>query len=70
MRLGILRETRMPAVWCRLGPPAHVVEQAAAVTDALREAIITWCVDPSDDESPVATLIKVCPTSDLLLTNF
>ncbi|MDG2025577.1 MAG: peptidoglycan-binding protein [Acidimicrobiales bacterium] len=48
MRLPILRETRMPAVWCRMGPPTSVVEQAAAVTDALREAIATWCVDSGD----------------------
>lgn len=50
MRLPILRETRMPAVWCRLGPPSRIVEQAAAVTDALREAMTTWCTDPSEDD--------------------
>ena len=49
MRLPILRETRMPAVWCRLGPADEVVRQAAAVTDALRAAITTWCVDSGDD---------------------
>lgn len=49
MRLPILRETRMPAVWCRLGPANLVVEHAAAVTDALREAITTWCVEAGDD---------------------
>ena len=48
MRLPILRETRMPAVWCRLGPPSRVVEQSAAVTDALREAVTTWCVNPPE----------------------
>lgn len=49
MRLPILRETRMPAVWCRLGPATHVVEHAAAITDALRGAITTWCVESGDD---------------------
>jgi N-acetylmuramoyl-L-alanine amidase len=49
MRLPILRETRMPAVWCRLGPASDVVSQAAAITDALREAVTTWCADPADD---------------------
>ena len=44
MRLPILRETRMPAVWCRLGPAPHVVEHSARVTDALRDAVTTWCV--------------------------
>ena len=48
MRLPILRETRMPAVWCRLGPAAKVVEHAAAVTDALREAMTAWCADTAD----------------------
>jgi N-acetylmuramoyl-L-alanine amidase len=48
MRLPILRETRMPAIWCRLGPPAQVIEQSAAVVNALRDAIVTWCVDPPD----------------------
>ncbi|MDW3220310.1 MAG: peptidoglycan-binding protein [Acidimicrobiales bacterium] len=54
MRLPILRETRMPAVWCRLGPANLVVEHAAAVTDALREAITTWCVEAGDDP-PLST---------------
>lgn len=49
MRLPVLRETRMPAVWCRLGPATHVVEHAAAITDALRDAITTWCVNSGDD---------------------
>jgi len=54
MRLPILRETRMPAVWCRLGPAHVVVEHAAAVTDALRGAVTTWCADTADDV-PVST---------------
>jgi N-acetylmuramoyl-L-alanine amidase len=45
MRLPILRETRMPAVWCRLGPASQVVERSAAITEALREAVTTWCGD-------------------------
>jgi len=49
MRLPILRETRMPAVWCRLGPAHIVVEHAAAVTDALRDAVTAWCEDTSDE---------------------
>lgn len=50
MRLPVLRETRMPAVWCRLGPAPLVVERAAAVTDALRDAITAWSTITSDDE--------------------
>lgn len=48
MGLAILRETRMPAVWCRLGPAARVVERAGDVVDAFRDAITTWCSDPPD----------------------
>ncbi|MEQ8841557.1 MAG: peptidoglycan-binding protein [Acidimicrobiales bacterium] len=48
MRLPILRETRMPAVWCRLGPASLVVERAAAVTDALRDAVTSWCRDTDE----------------------
>lgn len=48
MRLPILRETRMPAVWCRIGPAARVVEHAAAVTDALRAAMTAWCEDTDE----------------------
>lgn len=50
MRLPILRETRMPAVWCRLGPAHQVVERAAAITDALRDAVTTWCGDIAEDD--------------------
>jgi N-acetylmuramoyl-L-alanine amidase len=49
MRLPVLRETRMPAVWCRLGPAPLVVERAAAVTEALRDAVTTWCAVTADD---------------------
>lgn len=48
MRLPILRETRMPAVWCRLGPAPAVVEHAAAVTDALQQAMTMWCDDTAE----------------------
>ena len=46
MRIPILRETRMPAVWCRVGPPAHVVERAPALAAALRGALAAWCDEP------------------------
>jgi hypothetical protein len=49
MRLPILRETRMPAVWVRLGPPAVIVEKAAAVSAALCDAVTAWCGNPLDD---------------------
>ena len=46
MRLPILRETRMPAVWCRIGPGDVVVPRAPRIALALAEAVIEWCLDP------------------------
>lgn len=46
LRIPILRETRMPAVWCRLGPPSRMVQNAPAVAAALREILTAWCRDP------------------------
>lgn len=46
LRIPILRETRMPAIWCRLGAPALVVENAASIVAAVRGALNEWCADP------------------------
>ena len=46
MRLPILRETRMPAVWCRLGPGSSVVPQTSRIAQGLAQAVIGWCHDP------------------------
>jgi len=46
MRLPILRETRMPAVWCRVGRPALVTERSPALAAALHRALVTWCGKP------------------------
>ena len=35
MQLPVLRETRMVAVWCELGPPTRVVEATAAIARAV-----------------------------------
>ncbi|MHB1488421.1 MAG: peptidoglycan-binding protein [Acidimicrobiales bacterium] len=43
MALPVLRETRMPAVLCELGPPAWVVERSAILAQALGSAIEEWC---------------------------
>ena len=48
MRLPILRETRMPAVWCRVGPGPLVVERSAPLARALHHAITGWCTTPLD----------------------
>jgi N-acetylmuramoyl-L-alanine amidase len=47
MRMAILRETRMPAVLCRVGSPTRVVSQNAAVAAALVEALHQWVRRPS-----------------------
>lgn len=46
MRLPILRETRMPAVWCRLGPGSIVVPRAPRIARALANATANWCLNP------------------------
>ena len=42
MSLPVLRETRMPAVVCELGPPMMLVERSHEVARAVREALDTW----------------------------
>jgi N-acetylmuramoyl-L-alanine amidase len=45
-RLAILRETRMPAVTCRIGPPDVVVAHAPALAAAFTRAVHRWVLDP------------------------
>lgn len=52
MRLPVLRETRMPALWCEVGPPSWVVEHAPAVAGAVTSAIAEWLASPLDDADP------------------
>jgi N-acetylmuramoyl-L-alanine amidase len=42
MRLPVLRETRMPAVQCELGPADEVVVRASEVAAALAAAVSDW----------------------------
>lgn len=42
MRLPVLRETRMPAVLCELGPVQLVTDHARDVSSALTEAVVGW----------------------------
>jgi len=46
LRLPILRETRMPAIWCRIGSPSLAVERSALIINTLRGVITDWCADP------------------------
>ncbi len=42
MSLPVLRETRMPAVICEIGPATVVVEQSAAIAKAIVDALAEW----------------------------
>lgn len=46
MRLPVLRETRMPAVLCTLGPVREVVDTAEAITSLIVDALSTWVASP------------------------
>jgi N-acetylmuramoyl-L-alanine amidase len=48
MRLSVLRETRMPAVLCSLGPVQRVVDLTPAITTAAVEAMRGWAAAPLD----------------------
>lgn len=47
MRLPVLRETRMTAVVCSLGPVQRVTDAAAAITDAVVAAMVAWTESPT-----------------------
>jgi N-acetylmuramoyl-L-alanine amidase len=42
MSLAVLRETKMPAVVCELGPPSALVEHSARLAAACERALICW----------------------------
>jgi N-acetylmuramoyl-L-alanine amidase len=46
MSLAVLRETRMPAVVCEVGPPALVVRRAVRLAEAVVGALVTWAETP------------------------
>jgi N-acetylmuramoyl-L-alanine amidase len=48
MRLPVLRETRMPAVLCSLGPPPVVSERSPRLAAAVACAVGAWVATPTD----------------------
>jgi N-acetylmuramoyl-L-alanine amidase len=46
MRLPVLRETRMTAVVCEIGPVQRVVDGAAAVAEMVVAALAAWAASP------------------------
>lgn len=47
MRLAVLRETRMTAVVCSMGPVQHVADATAALRDAIVAALVAWIRSPA-----------------------
>jgi N-acetylmuramoyl-L-alanine amidase len=48
MRLAVLRETRMTAVVCSLGPVKRVTDAAGTISDAVVRAVAAWLTAPTD----------------------
>lgn len=46
MRLPVLRETKMSAVVCEIGPPGSIVEQVAPLASGLGRALARWVDAP------------------------
>ncbi len=49
MRLPVLRETRMPAVLCELGPATAVASRSPRLAAAVTWAVETWVATPIDE---------------------
>ena len=49
MAIPLLKETRMPAVLCELGPPAAVVAATATLAEALGAVLAAWAAAPVDE---------------------
>jgi N-acetylmuramoyl-L-alanine amidase len=50
MRLPVLRETRMPAVLCSLGPVREVVDATTAITAAIVDAVTRRAASPLSEQ--------------------
>lgn len=50
-RAAVLRETRMPAVLFRIGPPGRLSSQQHRFTDGLLRALHTWVAEPSPEDA-------------------
>jgi N-acetylmuramoyl-L-alanine amidase len=48
MRLPVLRETRMPAVMCTVGPVRSVVDATERIAQAVLEALTVWATDVAE----------------------
>lgn len=50
MRLPVLRETRMPAVLCSVGPVRSVVDRTNLLSEAVTRAVTAWSEAPPHDD--------------------
>lgn len=48
MRIPVLRETRMPAIVCEIGPPERLVAAGPTIAAAVRQAMSRWLAAPLD----------------------
>jgi len=51
LRLPVLRETKMPAIVVRIGPPKHVAEHRAAWATSLADAVCDWLTGVHEPDS-------------------
>jgi N-acetylmuramoyl-L-alanine amidase len=49
MRTAVLRETRMPALWCEIGPTNWLVEHAQLIAASVVAAVSDWTSAPAED---------------------
>jgi N-acetylmuramoyl-L-alanine amidase len=49
MALPVLKETRMPAVVCQLGPPEQVVARTAELAGSVAQVLDAWASSPYED---------------------
>jgi N-acetylmuramoyl-L-alanine amidase len=50
MALPVLKETRMPAVLCEVGPPERVVARAPALAEVVARVLADWAAQPCEVE--------------------
>jgi N-acetylmuramoyl-L-alanine amidase len=62
MRLPVLRETRMPAVLCSLGPVRTAVDATDAVTEAVVAAVTAWTSTATSGATSGASSGATSPT--------
>lgn len=48
MRLAVLRETKMTAIVCSLGPVKRVTDAAGTISEAVVDALAAWLASPTD----------------------